>query len=80
MVGNETNKNCGSFKRERKLLTQKNIIFLWRNGFVLPNIRPVRYREFTSKGRCQSGPKKSVCYTEVSTITYPLHRGFSMKV
>ena len=26
---------------------------LWNNDFVIPNIKPVRYREVTSKGRCK---------------------------
>ena len=59
---------------------KQNTIFLWKNGFVIPNIRPVRYREVTSKWRCQSETQKSVQYAEVSGIMCPLHRGFSMRV
>ena len=42
-----------------------------------PNIMPVRHREVTFKGRCPSGPQKSVHYTKVFAITCPLHRSFS---
>ena len=59
---------------------KQNISLLWKNGFVIPSIRSVCYREVSSKRRCQSGPQKSVHSTEVSGIMYPLYRSFSMRV
>ena len=59
---------------------KQNISFLWKNGFVIPNIRPVCFRDVISKRRCQSRPQKGACHTEVSTIMCPLHRSFSMRV
>ena len=53
---------------------------MWKIGFVIPHIKPVRYREVSSKRRCQSGPQISLSFTEVSAIVCPLHRGFSMRV
>ena len=35
---------------------------MWKNGFAIPNIRPVRCGEVTSKRRCQLEPKRSVRY------------------
>ena len=60
MVGNKANNNGKTAKRERKLLPQIKHKFSWEKGFVIPNIRPVCYREVTSKRRCQLGPQKSV--------------------
>ena len=34
----------------------------WVNGFVITNIRPVHYKDVTSKRRYQSEPQKSVRY------------------
>ena len=46
---------------------KQNTSFLWKNGFVILNIRPVRFRNVTSKRRSQSGPQKSVRYNMSTT-------------
>ena len=79
VVGNKTNKNWRTIKRECKLLPQIKRKFLVEEWFLRYPILG-RYREVTSKRRCQSAPQKSVRYTKVSAIMCPLHRIFSMRV
>ena len=42
----------------------------------MSNIRRFRYREVSSRGLCELGPKNDARYREVSVIKCPLHRGF----
>lgn len=43
---------------------------MWKNDFVIPSVRPVHYREVNSKGRCESGPQKSVRYNVFATSMF----------
>ena len=49
---------------------KQNTSFLWKNGFVILNIRPVRFRNVTSKSRSQSGPQESVRYNMSTTYKF----------
>lgn len=43
---------------------------MWKNDFVIPSISPVHYREVNSKGRCESGPQKSIRYNVFATSMF----------
>ena len=47
---------------------------------ILPVIGHARYREVTSRGLCELGPKNDVGYVEVSGIKCPLQGRFVMRV
>ena len=44
------------------------------------NIGRVRYREVSSRGQWELGPKNDVHCREMSTIKFPLYGGFVMRV